>query len=204
MTYSGRTMFVLLAVALMAVASLAAIAQEHPAALVLTHANLIDGSSPEPVRDATVIVRGRQIERVGRNAEPVAAGVKVIDLKGRWLLPGFVDAHAHLNDLESAQRALQYGSTTVRVVGAALFIDVGMRELHNAGATDIPAIVAAGYQVRPDVVEASHGLFVVDFPNMRRLTSGLKGTEDLRAVVQALAARHVDLIKVLASLLSHK
>jgi len=82
MTYSRRTILALLAVALMAVASLTAIAQEHPAALVLTHANLIDGSSPEPVRDAIVIIRGRQIERVGRNAGPMAAGAKVIDLKG--------------------------------------------------------------------------------------------------------------------------
>jgi imidazolonepropionase-like amidohydrolase len=79
-----------------------------------------------------------------------------------------------------------------------MFMDVGMRELHNAGASDVPAVVAASYQIRPDIIQAWPS-FELDFPNLRRLTSGLHGADDLRAVVRAIAARHVDLIKVLAT-----
>jgi len=159
---------------------------------------LIDGVSPEVLPDATIVVRGGRIESVGRNAVAPPAGAQVVDVKGRWLLPGFVDAHAHLGDLAAARRALQYGSTTVRVLGVNHFVDVGMRELHNAGWTDLPAVVAAGYQVRPDLGTVFSG-FLLDFPNLNRIVSGLRGSDDLRIVVRVLAEHHVDLIKILAT-----
>ena len=179
-------------------ASLTGRAQNQAAVLVLVHANLIDGISPEAIHDATIVVRGSQIESMPRGAGPLPAGAQVLDIKGRWLLPGFVDAHAHLFTMSSARRAVQYGTTTVRVMGVEHFVDVGMRELHNRGATDLPAVVAAGYQIRPDVSEAFPG-FLLDFPNMSEFRTGLRGSDNLRKVVRALAEHHVDLIKILAT-----
>lgn len=173
-------------------------AQNDEAVLVLVHANVIDGNSSDVMRDATIVVRGSRIESIGNNAAAPSAGTKVVDVKGRWLLPGFVDAHAHLFSLDSARRALRYGTTTVRVVGVEHFVDVGMRELHNAGARDIPAVVAAGYQIRPDLAEAHPG-FLLDFPELIRFRSGIHGPDNLRILVRALAAHHVDLIKILAT-----
>jgi hypothetical protein len=150
--------------------------QTKETVVVLVHANLIDGISPEVLPDATVVVRGSRIESVGRNAVAPLAGAEVVDVKGRWLLPGFVDAHAHLFSLASARRALQYGSTTVRVLGVEHFVDVGMRELNNTGWTDIPAVVAAGYQIRPDLGAVFPG-FLLDFPNLNRLMGFLLYTQ---------------------------
>lgn len=173
-------------------------AQKSETALVLVHANLIDGTSPEVLHDAAIVVRGIRIESVGRNTAAPPPGSQIVDVKGRWLLPGYVDAHAHLFALASARRALQYGTTTVRVMGVDHFVDVGMRELHKAGATDLPAVIAAGYQIRPDLAEAFPG-FLLDFPNMFEFRTGLRGSDNLRNVVRALAAHHVDLIKILAT-----
>ena len=64
--------------------------------------------------------------------------------------------------------------------------------------TDLPAVVAAGYQIRPDLANAFTG-FLLDFPTMSRFASGLRGSENLRNVVRANAEHHVDLIKVLAT-----
>ena len=50
-----------------------------------------------------MIVRGGKIEQIGKMNPP--AGAEVIDLKGRWLLPGFVDAHAHISNLAAARAA---------------------------------------------------------------------------------------------------
>lgn len=48
------------------------------------------------VPDQTVILRGDSIERVGaREATPVPPGAATIDGRGRWLVPGLVDAHVH-------------------------------------------------------------------------------------------------------------
>jgi imidazolonepropionase-like amidohydrolase len=73
-----------------------------------------------------------------------------------------------------------------------------MRELHRAGLTDIPEVVAAGYQIRPDLSQGN-GDFFLDFPGMNPFMSGLRGSENLRSVVRLLAEHHVDLIKILAT-----
>jgi imidazolonepropionase-like amidohydrolase len=198
-TEMRRKAFKLLLLTLFAaLTSLTVRAQNKATVLVLVHANLIDGASPEASHDATIFVRGTQIESVGTKAVALPAGAEIVDIRGRWLLPGYVDAHAHISTMASARRALQYGTTTVRVLGVNNFADVGLRELHNAGATDLPAIVAAGYQTRPDVAQAFPG-FLLDFPNMKEFGTGLRGADSLRKVVRALAERHVDLIKILAT-----
>ena len=175
-------------------------ASAQPAAdessLALIHANIIDGVVDEVLRDTTVLVRGGKIEALGRVSVP--PGSEVLDLAGRWLLPGLIDAHAHLFNLAGARRALEQGATTVRVLGTSHFVDVRMRELHAAGASDVPRVIAAGYQVRPDVIDAFPD-FLLDFPQMLALRGGLHGADDLRRVVRALAERRVDFIKVLAN-----
>ena len=173
-------------------------AQTNETSLVLVHANLIDGISSEVARDATIVVRDGRIESAGTKTPALPAGAEVVDVRGRWLLPGYVDAHAHLFTMASARRALQYGTTTVRVMGVNNFADVAMRELHSSGMNELPAVVAAGYQIRPDVAQAFTG-FLLDFPSMRRFVSGLRGSDNLRSVVRAYAEHHVDLIKILAT-----
>src|SRR2546421_9349011 len=67
------------------------------------------------IRD--LIVTGVQTFALPIWSAPLHAGARVLDLQGRWLLPGFVDAHSHVRDLASARRAVQFGTTTVRVMG---------------------------------------------------------------------------------------
>jgi imidazolonepropionase-like amidohydrolase len=67
--------------------------------LALVGATVISGRlDAAPIEDAVVLVddEGR-ISAVGARAEvPVPSGTRVIDLAGRYLMPGLVNAHAHL------------------------------------------------------------------------------------------------------------
>ncbi|HMG24786.1 MAG TPA: hypothetical protein VK607_25790, partial [Kofleriaceae bacterium] len=46
--------------------------------------------------DATVVIAGDRITAIGpRASTPVPDGAAVLDGKGRWLIPGMVDAHVH-------------------------------------------------------------------------------------------------------------
>ncbi len=46
--------------------------------------------------DTTVIIEGQRIRAVGPAKDtPVPAGASVIDAKGKWVIPGLVDAHVH-------------------------------------------------------------------------------------------------------------
>jgi imidazolonepropionase-like amidohydrolase len=185
--------------ALILVASLSASprtvsSQSEPSALALAHANVIDGASNEPQLDVTVIVRNGKIEQIGKMNPPASA--EVIDLKGRWLLPGFVDAHAHISNLAAARAALQSGVTTARDLGVNNFFDIGVRELNHAGVADLPDVVAAGYHVRPRPAEE---LFV-DIPKLGALMGKpVSGTENVRRVVRAQIERGVNVIKVMAT-----
>jgi imidazolonepropionase-like amidohydrolase len=163
--------------------------------LVITNANVIDGISATPIKEATVIVRDGRIESVASGKADIPAGATVLDLKGRWLLPGFVDAHAHLADLGAARRALASGATSVRCLGVNHFADIGFRELNHAGVADIPDVVAAGYHVRPRPAEE----FFLDIPKMKDLMSGVNGAESVRRLVRAMIDRGVDVIKIMAT-----
>ena len=162
---------------------------------VFTHANIIDGVSSEPIRDAMVVVRDGRIESLSPAAAAIPAGATVFDLQGRWLLPGYVDAHAHVPDMAAARRALLSGTTTLRDLGVNHFADIGIRELNHAGVVDMPDIVAAGYHVRPHPADE----FFLDFPKFQDLMAGVQGPENVRRMVRALAERGVNVIKIMAT-----
>jgi imidazolonepropionase-like amidohydrolase len=162
--------------------------------LVIVHANLIDGISNRALMDATVVVVAGHIQSIGQAARPGSQG-PVIDLQGHWLLPGFVDAHTHVDDLAEARRALRSGATTIGEAGVNHFADIGLRELNHRGVVDVPDVVAAGYHVRTHPADD----YFLDFPDDSDLMSGVHGTENVRRMVRRMASRGVDRIKVMAT-----
>jgi hypothetical protein len=83
-----------------------------PAALVLQGGTLIDGSGREPLENAVVVIEGNRIKAVGKQGEvTVPAGSRLVDMKGKTLLPGYIDGHCHLADF-MGEIYLNLGVTT--------------------------------------------------------------------------------------------
>ncbi|HEX7176683.1 MAG TPA: D-aminoacylase [Pyrinomonadaceae bacterium] len=81
--------------------------------LVITNARVVDGAG-NPWFRADVGVREGRIARVGRIAPEEAA--RVIDARGQILAPGFIDVHAHVEDiynLPEAENFVRMGVTTL-------------------------------------------------------------------------------------------
>ncbi len=157
-----------------------------------SHAVLIDGLPNSKVRPVNVRVSE------GRIAEIVAAADRpgAIDLQGAYLMPGYVDAHAHIEDPASARRALQSGVTTARVLGDAYLKGMATRDLIRTGYVQGPEMLVSGGHVRPVLGEA----FILSFPQFGQyLNAPLTGAENVAAVVHAVVARGADVIKVGAS-----
>jgi len=173
------------------------LSQANSASVVVmfTHANVIDGVSNEPIRDAVVVVRDGKIENVNAGGGSVPAAATVFDLQNRWLLPGYIDAHAHVTDMAAARRALLSGTTTLRDLGASHFADIGIRDLNHAGVVDMPDVVAAGYHVRPHPADE----FFLDFPKLHDLLPGVEGPENVRRMVRAMVERGVNVIKIVVT-----
>ena len=56
----------------------------------------------EPIPNGTVVITDGRITAVGAKAR-VPKGMPVIDAAGKWVLPGFIDAHAHLGVWEEGE-----------------------------------------------------------------------------------------------------
>ena len=179
---------------LFAVASLAAQRGPTPVeAIALLNASVINVRTGAVQRGSTVVLRGGRIESVTAGAAP--AGARTFDLRGRYVVPGLIDAHVHIGSLPQLRQALESGVTTVRSAGVSNFVDVGMRELVKKGFVAGPDVVAAGYHVRPEVAPE----MFIDFPELGDLMSGVSGAEAIRRAVRANLSRGVDWIKVLAT-----
>jgi imidazolonepropionase-like amidohydrolase len=69
-----------------------------PPPRALVGATLVDGTGAAPVPDAVVVLRDGKIDCAGpRSACAVPEGIDTVDLRGRWITPGLVDAHVHFS-----------------------------------------------------------------------------------------------------------
>lgn len=161
--------------------------------LAFTNARVVDVTTGTVSDPTTVLIQDGEIVTVGGSAQ---SSDREIDLGGRFLLPGLIDAHVHVSTPDQARRALLSGVTTARSMGAAYYADVGLRELQKTGAVEAPELLAAGYHVRPPAGDD----FFMSHPDLGMYrASGIQGPEALEAAVSAITDRGVDFIKTNAT-----
>ncbi len=178
--------------------------------LALVGATLIDGTGSPPVSDATIIIRDGRIERVGpASTVEVPRGSRVMDVTGKYVIPGLADMHVHFgsggpvdSDLDRLlPQFLFYGVTTVLNVGAT-HGDLGtirrLRAAITAGNLQGPTIFATGGLI---TVPGSHPTSTV----MHAPASGdwsevgvwvVNDTAEIRATVRKTAQAGMDGVKI--------
>ncbi len=165
-------------------------AQEPPQPVWIVGANVIDGIDPTPRTGMTLVLSGGKIERIGPDLGAPPSGASVIEARGRWLLPGLIDAHSHLNTLDAARRALESGVTTIRTAGVGGYADVAIRDMVRGGLLPGPDILATGVYVTPDLEDG-----VLADPRLRHLTGEVRSPADLAHLVRVNTDRGADWIK---------
>ncbi len=71
-------------------------AAAEPEKHAYTGATVISMDRAGTIADAVIVTRGRTLEYVGaRSGAPDLTGIETTDLSGKWIVPGFVDVHAH-------------------------------------------------------------------------------------------------------------
>ena len=97
--------------------------------VALVGARVIDGTGAAPIANATVLVSNGRIERIGPSASlKIPAGATRIDVAGKTIIPGLVNAHGHLGHgdsklpvydqiIQQLQLYPKFGVTTVYALG---------------------------------------------------------------------------------------
>lgn len=162
--------------------------------LALVGARLIDGTTAAPIDDAVVLIDGDRIRAAGPRAKvPVPGIATVVDLTGRVLMPGLVDAHCHINQAPDDMKRywtaqLRWGVTTMRSAGNDKPDRVPLfRETRR------PAGQAAF--LAPRAYTAGQG-FSVSGPYDGAPTFKPTTPEEARENVRNLKAQQVDVIKI--------
>ena len=164
--------------------------------LDLVNATLVDGTGATPRKGVTVSVRGGRISAIVEQTPAATTGVRQIDLGGRYLLPGLIDAHSHIESPAAALRALQSGVTTSRVLGDTNLQAIGTRDLIRAGHVPGPDLFVSPGHIRPKPGIA----FYEVYPQFGDAIAGeLRGPDRIAEATRALIARGADVIKVGAS-----
>ncbi len=171
--------------------------------LVIRNATIVPGNGSPARGPFDIVVEGNRIAdlvpldpvaaREGRAKHP--AGDVVIDATGKYVLPGLINAHGHIQDERAGlPQPLEYefklwlasGITTVRDVGSDVKKSLALRDRSNAGTLEAPrffiyAVFGQGFGVTTDGVT----------------TDRVRTPEQARAHVRELKAMGVDGIKVL-------
>lgn len=177
--------------------------------LVLKAGQLIDGNG-QLLENAALVIENKRIAYVGTaEAAVYEPNAKVVELPKATIVPGFIDAHVHLDlppvgDPEGIIRAesdaatafrcvghakatLLNGVTTVRDMGAKNFIDVDLRDAIAAGTILGPRMLVSGLSI---VMTGGHGWF---------LSREADGPEEVRKAVREQLKAGVDQIKLMAT-----
>jgi len=80
--------------------------------LVVQGGKLIDGTGRPPIDNSVIVIQAGKFQAVGKSGEvSIPADAHVIDVRGKTVLPGFIDGHGHLEDFHG-ELYLHLGITT--------------------------------------------------------------------------------------------
>jgi imidazolonepropionase-like amidohydrolase len=115
-----RMLFLFLAVLLSGLLK----AQTNPTVLVLRGGTLVDVASGKEISDSTIVMQGNRIEQIGSGNRAIPEGAQIIDAKGKWIIPGLIDSHAHAENPDETPFSLYLanGVTTIRNPGGNLTV----------------------------------------------------------------------------------
>ena len=140
---------------------------EAPAVTVIMGGRLIDGTGRPPIENSAVLLRGGKIVAAGPAASiQIPRGAEFVDAKGKSVLPGLWEMHAHFEQVEWGPIYLATGVTTARDVGNEREFIVAVRDAIAGGRGVGPRLVMAGLVDGTSLM--SLGVVRVDTPEEAR------------------------------------
>jgi imidazolonepropionase-like amidohydrolase len=132
----------------------------------LTGARVIDGTGAPPLDHATLVMEGGRITAIYAGGEDVPVDSPHIDLAGKTLMPGLVDAHVHVTNFDTP-RAMK-GQEPIAPEVKHHFVASGLRRMLRMGITTVRDVGAFG----DDLLHARRAVGLGAIPGPRLLSCG--------------------------------
>ena len=213
-----NVVFVSLGAALLATTSMAA--QTTDVVTVIHAGKLLDKPGNPPRGPSTLIIRNGKIAELLSGHQPGPAGATLIDLKDKFVLPGLIDSHVHLDSdaggnaalieavtdsparaayraAGNAKKTLMAGFTTVRNMGDGTGATLALRDAVAAGELPGPRIIDAGRSISTTSGHMDATLSVSEDLHASIGQENLcDGVESCRQAIRKQVRRGVDVIKI--------
>ena len=177
--------------------------------------DLFDGLKPEIQKDAWFIVDSESGEIVKLGFKDAPDCEKVVDLEGKYVMPGLINSHVHLmmnpitNKLEylseaevtftalnNLKEALKAGVTYVRDCGCTFDVDIKLRRLQAEGQLGGTEIVPSG---RPMCITGGHADFTEGIDGETTWGNLVDSQDEMRKAVRREFKLGAKNIKVMAT-----
>jgi len=213
-----NVVFVSLGAALLATTSVAA--QTNDVVTVIHAGKLLDKPGNPPRGPSTLIIRNGKIAELLSGHQPGPAGATLIDLKDKFVLPGLIDSHVHLDSdaggnaalieavtdsparaayraAGNAKKTLMAGFTTVRNMGDGTGATLALRDAVAVGELPGPRIIDAGRSISTTSGHMDATLSVSEDLHASIGQENLcDGVESCRQAIRKQVRRGVDVIKI--------
>jgi imidazolonepropionase-like amidohydrolase len=162
-------------------------AQTSQSVLVIRGGILVDVRGGKEVPNSVIVIRGERIAEIATEGKlEIPKGAQIVEAKGKWIIPGMIDSHAHAGDYEGdpLKLYLANGVTTIRNPGGNVTLLRLTREKLESGKMAGPRLYFSGNILDGNPPVWPGGSFLVDSP------------ERARSAVNFLADQGVDFVKV--------
>lgn len=123
--------------------------------LYLQGVTMIDGTGAPPRGPVSIVIEGNEIREVRSGVGEPSEEARVIDARGMYVMPGFVDTHAHIGGASQGTPAeyvyklwMAHGVTTIRDPGSGNGVDWTLSEKERSADNEIVAPRIYSY-IRP-------------------------------------------------------
>lgn len=184
---------------------------------VIKNGMLINGTGKEPIKNATIIIKGTTIETIGEAEKiKIPSNAKIIDATGKTVLPGLIDSHVHINGTRShkmsesivepewlglvravadMKQLLESGFTSCRDCGSVIapLLKRGIEE----GTIPGPRIIAAGKMISQT---GGHGdVQYLPLEQAQKHSDLVDGKDECLKAVRKHERENTDFIKICTS-----
>lgn len=201
-------------------AAMAANSSASAETIIIHAGRLITDASMPPAGPSTITVTDGKITAIASGLKPPEAGVRLIDLSTKTLLPGLIDSHVHLSGdpggdyrneavdpnewgvivgAKNARLSALSGFTTVRDLGSAPLVGFVLRDGTAKGFIPGPRILSSGAAIS---IIGGHGDVSGFRPEVNAVLDGgntCTGPQQCAARVREASKRGADVIKITAT-----